>query len=57
MIIDLLIGIGNPNLNNVSIIKPGIDIVVGVYDILKWVIVGLVIALAFVKNPITKKKK
>lgn len=57
MILDLLVGVGNPQLNNVAIVQPGIDIVVGVYDILKWVIVGLVIALAFVKKPAARKKK
>ena len=55
MILDLLVGIGNPNLNHVAIVKPGIDIVVGVYDVLKWVLIGLVLALAFFKPP--KKKR
>lgn len=55
MIITLLKAIGNPMLNNIDLISPGVNLVVGVYDILKWVIIGLVIALAFVNQD--KKKK
>lgn len=54
MIINLLKAIGNPILNNIDLISPGVNIVIGLYDILKWVIIGLVIALAFVN---VKKKK
>jgi len=55
MIITLLKAIGNPILNNIDLISPGVNLVVGVYDVLKWVIIGLVIALAF--SNLDRKKK
>ncbi len=57
LIVELLVGIGNPSLSNVGLISPGVDFVVGIYDILKWVIIGLVVALAFVNLTPVKKKK
>ena len=56
MIITLLKAIGNPILNNIDLISPGVNLVVGIYDVLKWVIIGLVIALAF-RNVSDRKKK
>jgi len=55
-IIEFLKAIGNSTLNYVDLLNPGVAIVLNVYDILKWVIIGLVISLAFLNSPSRKKK-
>jgi len=56
LIIEFLVAIGNPKLSYIGLISPGVNMVLDVYDILKWVIIGLVIALAFMNSPSKKKK-
>ena len=55
-IIEFLKAIGNSTLNYADLLTPGVTVVLNVYDLLKWVIIGLVISLAFLNSPSRKKK-